>query len=523
MKKVNIVFISLIFLLMFISLNSAEKSYFDASRFLKGGKIVSPPGTYKGGNIYASKDFLKIIVDFGKFLKENSRLMIRINGYTDNEGKERINHRISLKRAQLIKDFLVKKLNVYKDRILTEGLAASSPIADNGSEDGRRRNRRVEIMMQKKPNSAGIITFILRDVFTKAPQDISFQRAKLHEPLFNLFRLNTGDSSDANITLRDKSRLNIGPNSLMIIYDYLRSDKFDSKKGKNREVRLLTGFLRTKLNDIRNKFRVKTPACEINSGSRVILVDISKDKKSAVSVFDGKSEVIAREKSISVPEGYGTFVKKGEEPAQPEPLPKSPKIISPENIEFFISEESNKKEANIVFKWNSTENINHIQVASDRDFEKILLNRKVDEKTLTRSFKAGKYFWRVAGINSSGIEGYTAVSTFKVKPKKSNIPLDITPTVFYSPGKAHDAADVVKRPFINIEGKTLAGSSIVVDGINVKISKNGSFSHKINLHRGWNLLNLVVNHTGYITKNGWISICYYPGLKHSGLFKNKKN
>ena len=80
------------------------------------------------------------------YLTENPKLSVKINGYTDNTGREPRNLKLSRDRAEAVAEYLIQK-NIDMQRISFEGFGSSRPIADNGTEAGRRKNRRVEILL----------------------------------------------------------------------------------------------------------------------------------------------------------------------------------------------------------------------------------------------------------------------------------------------------------------------------------------------------------------------------------------
>lgn len=77
-------------------------------------------------------------------MKENLALVIEISGHTDNTGSDEINNKLSLERANAVKENLLKG-GIDQARIRTKGYGKSKPKADNATEEGRQINRRVEI------------------------------------------------------------------------------------------------------------------------------------------------------------------------------------------------------------------------------------------------------------------------------------------------------------------------------------------------------------------------------------------
>ncbi len=80
----------------------------------------------------------------GMILKENPQLKVEIGGHTDESGNEKANQAISEKRAESAKKYLMDKFNIAADRMTVKGYGATKPIADNSTQEGRAKNRRVE-------------------------------------------------------------------------------------------------------------------------------------------------------------------------------------------------------------------------------------------------------------------------------------------------------------------------------------------------------------------------------------------
>ena len=65
-------------------------------------------------------------------------------GHTDSVGSDAYNQKLSVKRAEAVKAYLVTK-GIEKNRVYTEGKGEKQPVADNKTSEGRAKNRRVEI------------------------------------------------------------------------------------------------------------------------------------------------------------------------------------------------------------------------------------------------------------------------------------------------------------------------------------------------------------------------------------------
>jgi outer membrane protein OmpA-like peptidoglycan-associated protein len=88
-----------------------------------------------------------IIDQLSAMLIQNPTLKISIEGHTDNAGGETVNQKLSESRAKSVMNALISK-NIDISRLKYKGWGQSKPIADNNTEEGRAKNRRVEILKQ---------------------------------------------------------------------------------------------------------------------------------------------------------------------------------------------------------------------------------------------------------------------------------------------------------------------------------------------------------------------------------------
>jgi outer membrane protein OmpA-like peptidoglycan-associated protein len=81
-----------------------------------------------------------------KLLKESSALKLLVVGHTDNVGSFSFNMDLSQRRAAAVVTALATRYGVSKDRLTPVGVSFASPVASNKTEDGRAKNRRVELV-----------------------------------------------------------------------------------------------------------------------------------------------------------------------------------------------------------------------------------------------------------------------------------------------------------------------------------------------------------------------------------------
>ncbi len=88
-------------------------------------------------------DSTPVLDDVADVLRANPTIRVEIGGYTDDVGETSFNRRLSLDRANAVRDALVAR-GIATERLVPVGHGKDSPIATNATEDGRARNRRVQ-------------------------------------------------------------------------------------------------------------------------------------------------------------------------------------------------------------------------------------------------------------------------------------------------------------------------------------------------------------------------------------------
>lgn len=90
-------------------------------------------------------DNLQKVIDL---INANPGASVLIEGHTDSQGSANLNQVLSQRRAEAVRDALIQQ-GVDGSRLRAVGLGKDRPVADNGSAEGRARNRRVEVVVEK--------------------------------------------------------------------------------------------------------------------------------------------------------------------------------------------------------------------------------------------------------------------------------------------------------------------------------------------------------------------------------------
>lgn len=85
----------------------------------------------------------------GDFMNQYPDVNMALEGHTDSIGTDEYNQRLSQRRVDSVKKYIVDKFNIDGKRIKATGYGESRPIADNSTDEGRQRNRRVEAVSIK--------------------------------------------------------------------------------------------------------------------------------------------------------------------------------------------------------------------------------------------------------------------------------------------------------------------------------------------------------------------------------------
>jgi len=125
---------------------SADASSF-GDEINKTGHVAVYGIHFDTGKATIQPDSENILGEIAKLLQQNPDLKLRVEGHTDNQGSAAANQALSEKRAQAVVVWLTAH-GVPAAHLTAKGLGQTQPVADNSSEEGRAKNRRVELVKQ---------------------------------------------------------------------------------------------------------------------------------------------------------------------------------------------------------------------------------------------------------------------------------------------------------------------------------------------------------------------------------------
>lgn len=116
-----------------------------ADEIKKSGHVAVYGIHFDTGKATIQTDSENILGQIVKLLQDDASLKLRVEGHTDSQGIAAANQTLSDKRAQAVVTWLTGK-GIDASRLAAKGFGATKPVGDNKTEDGRAKNRRVELV-----------------------------------------------------------------------------------------------------------------------------------------------------------------------------------------------------------------------------------------------------------------------------------------------------------------------------------------------------------------------------------------
>ncbi|HEY6872681.1 MAG TPA: OmpA family protein [Geobacteraceae bacterium] len=99
------------------------------------------------GSTQVRPEFYRDLDMLGDFMKQNPTTTAVIEGHTDNVGSFEANMKVSKRRAETVVDYLAQRFGIERSRLSAKGYGSTRPVADNATDEGKERNRRIEAII----------------------------------------------------------------------------------------------------------------------------------------------------------------------------------------------------------------------------------------------------------------------------------------------------------------------------------------------------------------------------------------
>ena len=116
---------------------------------IRNDTLVIPDVLFKINRSDLNPQFSQRLDSLVQSIQNKTFTSIKVIGHTDSMGAKSLNQALSLDRAITVKNYLVNELKIIPASIITKGMADDLPVASNRTIAGRRKNRRVEIVLIK--------------------------------------------------------------------------------------------------------------------------------------------------------------------------------------------------------------------------------------------------------------------------------------------------------------------------------------------------------------------------------------
>ena len=344
---------------------------------------------------------------------------------------------------------------------------------------------------------AATLTEMNRDVRSKRADSITWKPTRMGMPLYNQDSIQTFSRSSATIKFDEQNRLQLGPDTLVIIKRMEQDILFNDRRSS---LVLVEGELSGSLgnnNKTERHVEIITAGASAHIRTRDNIdetvqfkVSVNPDHSSTVAILQGSAEIISQGIKQKISTGQAVVIREGAEPSAPKPLPKAVELNSPanNNISYYRDIPDS-----VDFSWSdSGADKYRLIISKDRDQKNIVLDEKIEQSHFTHgNLTQSEYYWRVSGIDKEGSEG-RAFSQRKFRIIRDSQP----PTLSVE----FPDENIFTNTF-TIHGKSEPGTKIYINNQLVNSNRNtGEFSHQMSFTNGINVILVeAADHAGNIS------------------------
>lgn len=337
------------------------------------------------------------------------------------------------------------------------------------------------------------IFYIKNNVRARRKESNEWETAQMYQRLYPEDGIRTADNSYSKIKYLKGGRASIGENSLV----FLRPEK-----KRDDVIRLQVGELTAK--DV--KVLTATAAIDPEKGSE-FKATVDEAQTTKLSVLKGKVDFFSSGEIVTVVEGFMSMAELNAPPSEPIKLPDPPKFKKLEGLREYEHDEEEELRKNVIEtgvldvnymieqlnmeedaveeeeeeerrtyrdrKKPAPKNLDlikevHVQVAQDKDFSRIAVDRIINAQTpemWREELEDGIYWWRAAFINMHGVEGRFS------EPVELEIDRQLQQIEIISPKDG----EKIEKEIVTIRGKTEKDIILTVNDERIVLEEDGSF------------------------------------------------
>jgi outer membrane protein OmpA-like peptidoglycan-associated protein len=135
---------------LYKAMQSLEGKYASIRRDARGTIVSLADILFDFNKATLRRDVEFSLVRVATILNQFPEMKVRVEGHTDNVGREDYNLELSQRRSQAVQVFLASQ-QVAAERMTSEGFGMTRPVADNATAEGRQKNRRVDLVIEETP------------------------------------------------------------------------------------------------------------------------------------------------------------------------------------------------------------------------------------------------------------------------------------------------------------------------------------------------------------------------------------
>jgi outer membrane protein OmpA-like peptidoglycan-associated protein len=135
---------------LYAAMQSLEGKYASIRRDARGTIVSLADILFDFNKATLRREVEFALVRVATILNQFPEMKVRVEGHTDNVGRDDYNLELSQRRAQAVQGFLASQ-QVAEERMTSEGFGMARPVAENTTAEGRQKNRRVDLVIEETP------------------------------------------------------------------------------------------------------------------------------------------------------------------------------------------------------------------------------------------------------------------------------------------------------------------------------------------------------------------------------------